>query len=179
MRLDSRSGARGMLMNLDSGKPIRWVRWADVPETTEQEGDYEAFHMNPEQAKQQGIPLSEIIYRGRCRMRFIPAAPAFRSTPTSQRDLSGSLEEARKRLVEPKLLVPGEECDEPKCHRLSEYRVSDEVEIEPERDSEGRLFERAVTTRVRCYCGAHYRLPRFVNTRGVEREVETEEGRPK
>jgi hypothetical protein len=181
MRLDSRSGVRGLLMNLDTGKPIRWVRWADVPESTEQQGEFEAFRCNPEQAKAQGIPLSEIIYRGKCRMRFVPAAPRIPGKPSNQRDLSGSLDDARKRLVEPKLLIPGEECEYPGCHNLSAFRCSEEVEIEPEVDAEGKAYERAVTVRVRCYCSnpKHYRNPVFTSIRGVQSEVAVEEGRPK
>jgi hypothetical protein len=178
MRLDSKSGVRGMLINAETGQPIRWVRWADVPDHPEQQGDFEAFTINPDDAKARGIPLADTVYRGRCRMRFVPAAPRFASTPTSQRDLNGSLEDARRRLVQPKLLVPGEECDEPGCHRLSAFRVSDEVEIEPQRDAEGRQLERAVATRIRSYCDKHYRLPTFTSTRGVQSEVEIEEARP-
>ncbi len=178
MRLDSRSGVRGLLMNRDTRQPIRWVRWAEIPEDPEQPGEFEAFHMNPEQAKAQGIPLTDIIYRGKARLRFIPAAPRIPGKPTSERDLAGSLDEARKSLVNPKLLIPGEECEYPGCHRLSEWRVSDEQEIEPQADAEGKLGERAITTRVRCYCSKHYRLPTFKSRRGVENEVPIEEARP-
>lgn len=178
MRLDSQSGTRGMLFDAATGRPIRWCRWAEIPDDPEEEGEFEAFSREPTEAQRLGIPLESIVYRGRARLRFVPAAPRFGHTPTSQRDLSGSLDDARRRLVEPKLLIPGEECDEPGCHRLSEWRVSDEQEIEPQTDSEGVRHERAVTCRVRCYCSAHYKPPRFVNLRGVESEVPIEEARP-
>lgn len=179
MRLDSRSGARGVLLNAETGQRIRWVRWADIPEDHEQQGEYEAFSRDPEEAKARGIPLADIIYRGRCRLRFVPAAPRFTCTPTSERDLAGSLDEARRRLVDQRLLVLGLECDEPGCHRQAQYRVSDEQEIEPQRDAEGHQFERAIAVRARCYCARHYRLPTLTSMRGVQAEVEVEEARPK
>lgn len=178
MRLDSRSGLRGMLINRDTGKPVRWVRWAEIPDDPEQPGEYEAFRTEPEAWKAQGLPLSDIIYRDKARLRFIPAAPRIAGKPTSQRDLAGSLDEARRSLVNPKLLVLGEECEYPGCHRLSEWRVSYEQEIEPQADGLGGLGQRAITTEIHDYCSRHYQLPRFKSLRGVESEVQLEEGRP-
>ena len=178
MRFDSKSGLRGMFIDRDTNRPVRWIVWAEIPDDPEQMADYEAFRSNPEEWKARGFPLSEIRYKGRCRLRFIPSAPRYGVRPTSQKDLQGSLDEARKRLVEPKLLIPGEECEERGCHALSEYRVSWEQIIEPALDEAGNLCERAVMTQVHCYCSKHYRLPRMVSQRGVESEVEVEEGRP-
>ena len=170
---------RGFLKNRDTNQPIRWPRWFDLADDPEQPTDFEAFRCEPQAWKDKGLDLHEIVYRGRARLLFIPRGPTFAATPTSRRDLSGSLEEAKRRHVNPKLLIPGEECDYPGCHRLSEWRVSDEQEIDPERDTTGAEYERAITTRVRCYCSRHYRLPTFTTVRGVEREEEVEEGRPK
>ncbi len=178
MRLDSRSGLRGLLMNRDTGERIRFVRWAEIPDDPEQPGEFEAFRCEPEAYKALGFPLTDIIYRGKARLRFIPVAPRIPGKPTSERDLAGSLDEARKSLVNPKLLIPGEECEYPGCHRLSEWRVSDEQEIEPQADAEGNLGERAITLRVRCYCSKHYRLPTFTSRRDVTNEVPIEEARP-
>ena len=174
MRLDSRSGLRGILRNRDTEQIIRFVRWAVIPDDPEQPGEFEAFRSEPEAWKALGFPLSEILYRGTARLQFIPAAPRYGVRPSSQRDLDESLTEARARLVEPKLLVPGEECMEPDCHRLACWKVSDEVEIEPQRDEDGNLYERAVTTRVRIYCHRHFRLPTCTNTRGVQSEIDVE-----
>lgn len=174
MRLDSRAGVRGMVRNRDTGELIRWVRWAEIPEDPEQPGEFEAFRSNPEEWKARGLPLSEIIYRGRARLQFIPAAPRIGGRPTSARELYESLDDARKSLVNPKLLVPGEECEERFCHRLASWQVADEHEIEPHTDAEGRRHERAVTVRVHCYCDRHFRLPVMVSRRGVESEVNVE-----
>lgn len=174
MRLDSRSGVRGMLFDAETGRPIRWVRWAEVPDDPEQQGEFEAFRVDPKEAKARGVPLAEIVYQGRCRLRFVPAAPRFGIKPSDARDMAESLDDARRRLVQPKLLIPGEECDEHGCHRLSCWRVSDEVEIEPRTLADGRLAERAITTRVRSYCHMHYRLPTFETIRGVQSEVKVD-----
>ena len=178
MRLDSRSGLRGLLQNLDTREIIRWVRWAEIPDDPEQPGEFEAFRTEPEAYKAKCLPLSDIIYRGKARLRFVPAAPRIGVKPTSPRELAESLADARRRLVEPKLLVIGEECEERGCHRLSCYRVSWEQEIDPQRDADGRLHERAVAREAHCYCEYHARLPRFTSRRGVEAEVAVEKPDP-
>ncbi len=181
MRLDSRSGLRGLLMNRDTGERIRFVRWAEIPDDPEQPGEFEAFRCEPEAYKALGLPLTDIIYRGKARLRFIPAAPRIPGKPTSERDLAGSLDEARARLqCKPLLIDPNNprECDEPKCHRLALWIVSDEQEIEPQADGKGALGERAVMLGGRFYCNYHYRQPTFTSVRGVTNEVPIEEARP-
>jgi hypothetical protein len=174
MRLDAKSGVRGLLIDVDANRPVRWVRWADIPEDPNQPGEYEAFRSDPEEARRQGVQLSALVYRGRCRLRFVPAAPRLSGKPTSPRDMIASLDDARRRLVQPKLLIPGELCQERGCHRLASWKCSDEVEIEPERDADGRQHERAVTVRVHSWCDAHFCLPVFQSVRGVEQEVSVE-----
>lgn len=177
MRLDSRDPdcPRGVFLNVITGQLLRWPIWVDL-ENTCLESEFEAFREEPNAALARGTPLDAIRYRGKARLRFLKAAPVFGCKPSDPRDLAGSLDEARRRFVEPKLLIPGEECEEPGCHRLSAYRVSDEQEIEPETDAMGRKCERAIAIRVRCYCPWHYQLPRFKSVRGVESEVPIEEG---
>lgn len=173
MRLDAHSGVRGLLINADTGKPIRWVCWADLPDDPQQQGEYEAFREEPTAALARGIPLSSLRYQGRARLRFVRAAPVFRSRPSERRDLMGSLAEARAR-VDRRLLVLSEECCEPRCHQRAQWAVSWEQLIEPERDSEGKLHERAVCVRQLAFCSSHYRPPVVRNLRGVESEVEVE-----
>jgi len=173
-------------MNLDTGKPIRWVRWADIPESVEQQGEFEAFRCNPEEWQGKGLPLSEIIYRGKCRMRFVPAAPKIGSKPTTPRELFDSLDDARKRLVvfvePPPILIPGlvqiHECEVRACHKPAYFQVSDEQEIEPQVDENGREYERAIMLMPHWFCARHFRLPTIVSRRGVQSEVKIEEGEP-
>jgi hypothetical protein len=167
-----------MLINAETGKLIRWVIWAELPDDPTRQGEFEAFREEPNSALTRGILPALLKYRGKARLRFVRAAPVFGPKPSDPRDLAGSLEEGRRRFVERKLLIPGEECNVRGCHRLSQWRVSDEQEIEPEVDAEGRRCERAVVTRVRSYCSWHYALPRFKSVRGVESEVEIEGARP-
>lgn len=182
MRLDSRSGLRGLLINRDTRQPIRWVRWAEIPEDPEAPGEFEAFLTEPQAYRARGLPLSDILYRGRARLRFIPAAPRFGPRPTSARELYESLDDARRSLVRrlepPAVLIPGvvpiHECEVATCHQPAWWLVSDEREIEPQRDAEGREHERAVTVAAHYFCDRHFRLPTVVSRRGVESEVETE-----
>lgn len=185
MRLDSRepSSPRGVFLDAATGQPVRWVIWADLADDPALESEYEAFRSDPREALRAGVLPGTLRYRGRARLRFIPAAPLFRVKPTDPRDLAGSLVEGRQRFrkARPLIFVPGTdhpECDEPLCHQPAAWSVSDEQEIEPERDAEGRLHERAITVRPRFYCSAHYRAPTFCNVRGVESEVPEEVARP-
>src|SRR5262245_44746331 len=139
MRLDAKSGVRGMLVNLETGQIIRWVIWAELPDDPEQQGTYEAWRFHPDQCalRYRGGALREdLVYRGRCRMRFVPSAPLTRSKPTASRDLAGSLDEARGR-VDKRLLILAEECSEPRCHRRATWSVSWEQIIEPRTDENG------------------------------------------
>lgn len=179
MRFDSRdrSCPRGLFLDLATGKPIRWLIWVEMANSPEQESVFEAFREEPNAAVARGVLLDAIRYRGKARLRFLPAAPVFGVKPTPARDLMGSLAEARSR-VDQRLLVLGKECAEPRCHKLARWQVSFEQLIEPERDAEGKLHERAVCVRRLAFCENHYRAPRVISIRGVESEVEITEGRP-
>jgi hypothetical protein len=173
MRLDSKSGVRGVLLNAETGQPIRWAKWAEIPDDPSQPGEFEAFREEPTAAAARGIPATAILYRGRCRLRFIPAAPRFGTKPSAVRDLVGSLDEARRR-VDKRLLILSDECDEPGCHRWADWQVAHEQLIEPEVDAQGKRHERAVTVKIENWCAKHYRPPVQTNQRGVESEVEVE-----
>jgi hypothetical protein len=174
MRLDAKTGTRGLFWNVATGTLIRYVIWADLPDNPEQEAEFEAFREEPQAALARGVPLSVIRYRGRARLRFVPAAPVFKPKATALRDLAGSLDEARRQFVRPKLLIVGEECSEPLCHALASWLVGWERLIEPEIGPDGRAYERAVTIAAKGYCSAHYRNPVQVSQRGVESEVEVD-----
>jgi hypothetical protein len=185
MRLDCRDPAcpRGLFIDLATGRPLRWVVWVDLQDDPRLESEFEAFREEPNAALARGILPAALRYRGKARLRFVRAAPVFGPKPSDPRDLVGSLEEARRRFVRarPVLIIPGlkvPECDERFCHRPAYWAVSDEQEVMPEVDAQGRKCERAVTVRPRFYCDRHYRPPTFVNLRGVQSEVKIEEARP-
>lgn len=166
MIVSAASGLRGLVIDLDAGRPVRWCRWADTDT-----GEYEAFRSDPDEARRLGQPVTPLLYRGRARLRFVPAVTVSPPRPSDPRDLAGSLEEARRRYCRPILALPGRGCEERLCNRLAEYEVSDEVEIEPEIGDGGGAYERAVTVGVRRYCAWHFRGPTFTSMRGVESEV--------
>jgi hypothetical protein len=173
MRLDAKSGVRGLLVNVETGALIRFTLWAEIPDDPRQPGEYEAWRWPPDECRRRyaaGEQRESLVVRGRCRLRFVPAAPLFAPRPSAREDLAGSLDEARRR-VDRRLLVLGTECSEPLCHRPATWAVSWEQLIEPERDADGNLHERAVCVRRVAYCEAHYRPPRQRSLRGVESEV--------
>jgi hypothetical protein len=190
--MDSRTpGAIGGLWrNRDTGELVRWVRWVELEEDPEKPSLFSAFRSNPEEYKAKGLPLSDIIYEDRARLLFIPRAPRFGIKATTARELYDSLDDARKALVQfiepPPILIRREhtmihECEIRTCHKPAWFIVSDEKEIEPQIDSEGRQHERAILLRPHWFCVAHFRLPTIVSRRGVQSEVnipEGEAGRP-
>lgn len=187
MRLDAKSGVRGVLINRDTGQRITHVRWAEIPDNPEQSGEYEAFRIDPELAKARGIPLVSILYRGRCRMQFTSATilenkPVIHLAPSTPLDeirhevLKGGEVKVTSIIYLPGMPIP--ECEERLCHRPATWSVATERIVEPERGEDGRLYERAVTVLTRVYCDRHYRPPVQISQRGVESEVEITRARP-
>jgi hypothetical protein len=171
MILDAKSGVRGVLVNADTGQPIRWARWANLAT-----GEYEAFRLDPAQARMVGVPPRLLIYRGMANLRFIeshvqlPSRPSPAPADVPPEELTNR--PLLKRTTERCLEVPGRECDEPRCHALARWRVGHEQELPPVEGENGRLFERAATVAENYYCDKHYRNPTFTTLRGVQREVE-------
>ena len=179
MILNAKSGIRGELKNADTGRVIRWVRWANI-----ETGEYEAFRISPDVARARHIPLHGLIYRGHCRLVFTPAQVLDSRRPLGRVAPSTPLDEIRREVLKggevqvppaQLLTLPGMplvECDEPLCHRPAVYAVAIEQIVEPERGRDGRLYERAVTIGSAVFCWRHYRSPRQFSLRGVETEVE-------
>jgi hypothetical protein len=156
-----------MLFNRDTGQPIRWARWAEVPADPNEPGEYEAFLIDPAHARAMGIPLEVVLHHGRARLRFVAAAPR-----THTPDPGESLAEARRRLGIALPPMIGVECDEPGCHALARWSVADVQEISPAVTADGQAEERHVLTGRRRYCHRHYQGPTITNLRGVTREPE-------
>lgn len=177
MILKAADGLRGKFFRVDGGQEVRWVRWYD--DVTE---EWEAFRCDPEIAKERGIPLRSILYRGRCRLKFVPASPIGTAKPKGRVASSTPMDEIRREIlkggevkVRPLVWMPGMkpiECDEPRCHRPAGWAVAVERLVEPERGPDGRLYERAVIIAAHAFCSWHYRNPVQISQRGVEREIE-------
>lgn len=167
MILDSTTGVRGLLVNADTGQPIRWAIWADT-----ETGYYEAFRSDPEIAKKLGIDPTLLRYRDKARLRFVPAAPVATPRPTDPRDAAESMREAKLLWSKPIVIMPGQECEERSCHRLAEYRTAVERVIEPVVHTDGKVYKRSIVVEVKNWCPRHYRLPLRISQRGVESETE-------
>lgn len=187
MILDAKSGVRGVLVNRETGQIIRHVRWADIPENPEEMGEFEAFRVNPIFARERGIPLQSILYRGRCRLRFEPARtvdpkPAGRIAPSTPfAEIKREVLKGGEVKATPIVYVPGApliECHERYCHRPARWSVATERLVEPERGEDGKLWERAVVVDVLCWCDAHFKNPLQISERGVESEIEVTRARP-
>jgi hypothetical protein len=165
VRIDAKSGLRGVLVEADTGRRIPFARKADLDT-----GEWEAWAATPDG---KSVALPRRLLRGRCRLRFVASdAVVIPPKASDPRDLAGSLEEARRRYAKPILALPGRGCEEPRCHRLAEWETAHERLIEPEAGADGHAYERAVTVEVHRWCSWHYRPPRVVNLRGIESEVQ-------
>lgn len=169
MRLDSRSGMRGVFVSDVDGRVVRWVIWYDT-----ETGDYEAFRSDPEIAKRFGVEPGRLRYTGRERLRFIPATPARKPKPTDPVDAAGSLREAKLLWSKPIIILPGQECDERFCHRLATWRTAVERVIEAVVGDDGKAYKRSIVVETHQWCDRHYRLPTRTSVRGVESETEVE-----
>ncbi len=168
-KIMARRGEHGMLVDASTGQPVRWAQWANM-----ETGEYRAFKVHPAQVRALralGRPLAEMIFTGRAgHLRFIPFAPrAGKPKKHTREELAALAREARR--GEPTIMTEGQECDEPKCHKLACWRVSDEQQIESAIGKDGKEKEQAITIKVRRYCSRHYRFPTFCSLRGVESET--------
>jgi hypothetical protein len=173
MILDGKTGRfPGLLVDESTGKPIRFACWANTDT-----GEYEAYVTTPD-----GQHLAEPPrkYRGRAgRLHFVagrvhnPDAPA----AVDNRAASEEIAELRRKIT-PKLLIPGDYCEEKGCHQLSEWYVSLVQKLQPVRQPDGVLQGRQHITRVFSLCSKHYRLPVITSIRGVEAEAKLELVRP-
>lgn len=171
------SRAVGVWVDAETKQPIRWVRFYN-----DATHEYEAFRSDPEIAKQAGVPLRLLLYRGRARLVFMqtgvrPPKPVIR--PVADDPEVTRLLHTLPRPNRPDNIDHGVPlCDEPLCRRPAAFEVADEQEVSPSVGPDGTRYERAAVPAFRRYCPWHYRRPTFTSTRGVTREVEVVFGRP-
>lgn len=161
MIIDAKSGARGVLVNADTGCRVPFAKWANL-----ETGEWEALAATPDGRR---VAQPRRIVRGRNNLRWIPAAPRHRARPDFE-PLAEAVERVRKGVALPD--DTGEECEGRTCHRRAVWGTTDEQEIEPAVTEEGRRFERAVSVKVHYFCDRCFRLPVFSSVRGVESEVQ-------
>lgn len=172
MRIDSRTdGVRGLLVNMETGKPIRAAIWADLDT-----GEYEAFKVDEKGAIMRDNRRVPLKYTGKARLSFIP---------TQKTSLTGLMKQASS---QPKpqsaprstgkikyehiedfvlLKIP---CEHYGCIRIAEWLVSDEMETEPVLKDK-KLYPTAKTVDMHAYCSWHFQPPRIVDEKGEVVEV--------
>ncbi len=163
MRVDSHSGRRGMLF--DGERPIRWAVWYDTAT-----GEYEAFRIDPKDARRLKIPLSRLRYRGRsARLHFKEAI----LQGTMPAPVLPSPRKGRRCVIDPM-----RKCGQRDCWRVAEWITQDERLLTPAVVA-GRSFETAEEVgEPRYWCSHHYRMPNLVHPDGSMDPVDVQRGRP-
>ena len=167
MILDCKSGVCGVLVNASTGERIPHAFWADLST-----GDYKAWKTASDgKTILRGPDRKPIEVKGNAPLRFVPGKPTPKPRPGGT-----PLAEIRQELFAtgkavPIVVLPGQECERPGCHRLASWRVGDEQVVEPE-ISDGKAYDRGVVTAGHLYCDRHYRPPVQTSVRGVESEVQ-------
>lgn len=171
MRLDSRTGLRGLWIDADTGARIPFVVWGDT-----ETGEYEAWRATPD-GRALAEPKQKI--KGRARLRFVPAAPTCKrevppslcgGTPVPDRTPRGGGSRLSPLAVQ--------ECEVRACHRPAAWVVQDWRQVEPERGGDGCFYDRAVLLVRHYFCDWHYRPPVETSRRGVENEIDVQVARP-
>ncbi len=199
MRLYASQGARGRIIDLDTGKFVPKVIWLDL-----ENGELEAYRIDGN-----GQPVSDgngnlLTYYAKGRFRF--ETVRVRESKNGSVPISGAPKCVKCESV---LTLPGDDlcpacrakdrgqrnrfvierhldplevrpCDG-RCGRLAVYAVSDEVTVTPESkviDWQGRktraLFDRGATVGRRFYCSFCFKPPRILDARGeVIQELDT------
>jgi hypothetical protein len=167
--LDSRKGVSGVLINAQTNERIPFARWASIPDDPNAEGEFEALAVD--QFGNKMVPAR--VYRGRCRLRFIPKAapdlprkiPVNTGTALTRLPPSSPAVQPQRRAV-PVLMLRNRPCQHYACLRMAEWQVSEEVELAPITGTDGRLYDTAKHVRTWYYCSWHYKAPKLFDARG-------------
>jgi len=170
MILNAYSGARGVLVDRDTGARIPLALWADTDT-----GEYVALRTLDGQKPLRDGCGRVIKYSGRANLAFVEAKfPATYKPKPSAPPVPEELVRKGVRIV----ATAANECEEKGCHQWANWQVGHEQVIEPAVGEDGKRYERGVLTELHYYCNAHYRPPVSVSTRGVESEVNPGLARP-
>ncbi len=175
--LDAKSGVRGELRNLETGRIIPKVIRALIPDNPAEQGEFVAFVVGADGliAHENGRALR---YSGRCRMHFTPTVN-LSARPENPKRAPRNLPRPRPQTAR-RMPVPLFDChcEHYACTRLATWMVSDEVETAPVL-LRGRKWSTGRTVGQRFYCSWHYQPARILDARGeVMESLENLKARP-
>ena len=170
MIVHSSSGIRGDLFDESVFPPrkIRWARWYDT-----ETGEYEAFRIDPRDAKRLGIKLSGMVYRGKGKLRFVKHHVEAERTIDYQPSLPSSFQRKGRRCV----IDPQRKCEHKDCYRLAEWVTGDDKLTTPA-EVNGRRYETGEIIREHYWCSFHYQMPRQIYQDGSSDPIDVQCGRP-
>lgn len=145
--IDSRSGVRGVLVDLDTGQRIPFARWCNTDT-----GEWEAFAPGPD-----GKQTKRVI-RGRGRIHFVPGSGVKPrpNTPSASLSQQPAATATRQRI----LALSDRPCQAYGCSREATWKVADEQQLDPV-EADGKKYDAAKLIGVRYYCEWHYDWPRL------------------
>lgn len=179
MLLHHQDGIRGKLTDLETGKVIPKVIWADLDS-----GLLCAYQVDKITSKVKRDNKGNLLtYTAHARLRWDPL-PA-RSGPVVERCENtgkpaagapcpcricrkyltlpqGRIKKSHRKL--PYWLLTDYPCEHYGCGKLAEWVVSDEVEL-PAEENGNRFYSRARTVAVHYYCHRHFKPPRVLDTK--------------
>lgn len=154
MILRAEKDGTGVFQDLNTGRSIGWVIWADMDS-----GVFEAYVCDT----RSGLPVwPHQTYKGQTRLRFLPMPK-----PTKPRAEKPTIEPRGTRIVATSL----NECEVRCCHEWADWIVQDYKEELPEVAADGLSYSRASVTTQHYFCNEHFRNPVRETLRGVESEV--------
>ena len=188
MWLHAEQGARGQVIDLDTGLPVR-----KVIRLNEEAGLLEAYQVDAHGKERQDGEGNFLTVTLKGRFKFIPRREAFTAVPkivmgapacakcgcnlTLRGDDLCPTCRAKDRGQRNPMTRGGQRlspleirwCDHKGCSRRAAWAVGDEVTVTPELARRGRrrwLFDRAMTVGVRHYCSFHFQPPRILDAKG-------------
>jgi len=202
MKLYAARGHRGTVTDLDTGRPVGGIIWADI-----EQGTLEAYRLDGDGKPVRDASGRRLTYVAQGRFSYRPHDTVTRKSPKQSAThcvkcrspltlagdelcpLCNARDRGYKTLTRPERVVPllGRHCQHKGCSRTANWAVSDEVPVSCQKHkhaSNGRtpgtsslFFSRGMTVRRRYFCDFHFQPPRILDAKGeVVEELEEAHG---